>query len=394
MKSILRKSRSPRGLFAAAALFAISLLGVGFASHAQADSQRPVNGQRLITVHDQGEEKGFLTQAPTLRKALEGAHIRIDKNDLVEPSLDDELVASNYEVNIYRARPVTIVDGAARKRVMSPYRTARQVVEHADMTLHDEDQAAMTVNSDLVGDGSGVQLSIDRATAFKLKLYGKVITAYTQGATVGDMLKEKGIKLEKSDTLATAESTPITAGMLVEIWRNGKQTFTQDEKIEAPVRQVQNADQPVGYKKVQTEGKPGKKTVTYEIVMKNGKEVSRKVIQSVVLEKPEERVEVIGTKIELPPGSHTDWMAAAGIASSDFGYVDFIISHESSWRPDAASPNGYYGLGQTSLSNISSACPNWQSDPVCQLRFFTGYANGRYGGWAGSYDFWTGHHWW
>ena len=257
MKSILRKSKPPRGLYAAAAVFVVSIFGIAFSAHTKADSQRPENGQRLITVHDQGEEKGFLTRASTLRSALEGAHIRIDKDDLVEPALDDELVASNYEVNIYRARPVTIVDGATRQRVMSPYRTARQVVEHAGLALHDEDQTEMTVNSDLVGDGSGVQLSIDRATPFKLKLYGKVITAYTQGTTVEDMLKEKGITLEKSDTLAVSKTTPIKAGMLVEIWRNGKQTFTQDEAIEPPVRQIQNADQPVGYKKVQSAGKPG-----------------------------------------------------------------------------------------------------------------------------------------
>jgi uncharacterized protein YabE (DUF348 family) len=296
MKSILRKSKTPRGLFAAAALFVMSVLGITLASHAQADSQRPVNGDRLITVHDQGQEVSFLTRAATLRRALEVEHISLDSNDLVEPGLDDQLVASNYEVNIYRARPVTIVDGATRTRVMSPYRTARQVVAQAGMTLHDEDKTTMAVNADLVSDGSGVQLSIDRATEFTLKLYGKVITAYTQGPTVGDMLKEKGITLAKADTLSVSEAKVITAGMKVEIWRNGKQTFTQDEAITPPVREVQDADQPVGYKKVQTAGKPGKKTVTYEIIMKNGKEVSRKVIQSVVLEKPEERVEVIGSK--------------------------------------------------------------------------------------------------
>jgi resuscitation-promoting factor RpfB len=332
MKSILRKSRSPRGFLAAATLFAVALFGVSFATYAQADTQRPVNGQRLVTVHDQGEEIGFLTRATTLRKALEGAHIHIDKSDMVEPALDDELVASNYEVNIYRARPVTIVDGAARKRVMSPYRTAKQVVEHAGMKLHDEDQTDMTVNSDLVGDGSGVQLSIDRATAFKLKLYGKVITAYTQGATVADMLQEKGITLGKSDTLAVAKDTPVTAGMLVEIWRNGKQTFTQDEEIKAPVRQVQNADQPVGYKKVESEGKPGKKTVTYEIVMKNGKEVSRKVIQSVVREKAEERVEIVGTKADNTfDGSFAEALAR-------------LRSCEGSYTSNTG--NGYYGAYQ------------------------------------------------
>jgi uncharacterized protein YabE (DUF348 family) len=296
MKSILRKSKPPRGILAAAALFAVSILGIVFSAHTQADSQHPVNGERLITVYDQGEERSFLTRADTLRTALQDAKIPVDGNDLVEPGLDGQLVASNYEVNIYRARPVTIVDGATRKRVMSPYRTAKQIVEHAGMTLRDEDQTTMTVNADLVGDGSGVQLTIDRATEFSLKLYGKVVTAYTQAATVGDMLKEKGITLAPQDTLAISKDAPITAGLKVEIWRNGKQTFTQEEAIKPPVRQIQDADQPVGYKKVQTAGKAGKKTVTDEIVMKNGKETSRKVIQTVIIEKPEERVEIIGTK--------------------------------------------------------------------------------------------------
>ena len=164
MKSILRKSKPPRGILAAAALFAVSVMGIVFSAHTQADSQRPTGGDRLITVHDQGVEKSFLTRADTLRSALESAHIRVDKNDLVEPNLDGQLVASNYEVNIYRARPVTNVDGATRKRVISPYRTAKQIVEHAGMTLHDEDETDMAASADLVGDGSGVQLEIDRAT--------------------------------------------------------------------------------------------------------------------------------------------------------------------------------------------------------------------------------------
>ena len=129
--------------------------------------------------------------------------------------------------------------------------------------------------------------------------------------------------------------------------------------------------------------------------MKNGKEVSRKVIQSVVQQKPEERVEVVGTKIELPPGSHTDWMAAAGISSGDYGYADYIMVRESGWRPDAVSGDGrYYGLGQTSLSNISGACPQWRTDPICQLRFFNSYAIGRYDSWQGAYAFKQANGWW
>jgi hypothetical protein len=236
-------------------------------------------------------------------------------------------------------------------------------------------------------------MQVDRATAFTLILYGKSTTAYTKATTVGEMLDQKHIALSAADTLSVAKTTPITAGMTVELWRNGVQTVTEDQEIPFETEKVQDADHDVGYREVKTPGQKGKKTVTFEVEMKNGKEVSRKEIQSVVSEEPKKQVEIVGSKVSLPAGSHTDWMAAAGISASDYGYVDFIISHESGWRPGAVSPNGYYGLGQTNLKSISSACPNWQSDPVCQLQFFTGYAN-RYGGWAGSYDWWKTHNWW
>ena len=87
-------------------------------------------------------------------------------------------------------------------------------------------------------------------------------------------------------------------------------------------------------------------------------------------------------------------MAAAGIAASDYGYVNYIISHESSWRPNAT--NGrYWGLYQTSQARLISDCgSDWVNDPVCQLRSATGYAVGRYGSWESAYNKWRSQGWW
>ena len=64
-------------------------------------------------------------------------------------------------------------------------------------------------------------------------------------------------------------------------------------------------DQPTSYKKVQTAGVKGKKTVTYEITMQNGKGAV-KVIQSVTTVEPQEQVEVVGAK----PSFSGDFAAA------------------------------------------------------------------------------------
>ncbi|WP_231916001.1 transglycosylase SLT domain-containing protein [Microbacterium karelineae] len=91
-------------------------------------------------------------------------------------------------------------------------------------------------------------------------------------------------------------------------------------------------------------------------------------------------------------GEPADWMAAAGIAESDWGYVDYIVSHESGWNPNATNPSsGACGLVQ---ALPCSKVPGNGYDPVDNLRWGSGYAIGRYGSWANAYAFWTSNHWW
>lgn len=97
-----------------------------------------------------------------------------------------------------------------------------------------------------------------------------------------------------------------------------------------------------------------------------------------------------------PSGSKADWMRAAGIADSDFGYVDYIISHESGWNYHAVNrSSGAYGLPQSlPAGKLASAGADWRDNPVTQLRWAHNYAVGRYGSWEAAYRFWTVNHWW
>ena len=97
-----------------------------------------------------------------------------------------------------------------------------------------------------------------------------------------------------------------------------------------------------------------------------------------------------------PSGSKADWMRAAGIADSDFGYVDYSISHESGWNYHAVNgSSGAYGLPQSlPAGKLASAGADWRDNPVTQLRWANNYAVGRYGSWGGAYNFWTVNHWW
>lgn len=85
-------------------------------------------------------------------------------------------------------------------------------------------------------------------------------------------------------------------------------------------------------------------------------------------------------------GSPAEWMAAAGIAESDWGYVDYIVSRESTWNPNAINPSGgYCGLVQIAPLHGVENC----TDPVVNLTWATSYAVGRYGSWEGAYNHWA-----
>ena len=376
-------------------------------SRAGAETTDTAKDGRLITIHDRGSEKVILTHAQTIRDALTDAHISMTTEDQVEPSLDSQLVATDYTVNIYRARPVIVVDGAARQKIMTAAQTPESIATAAGVTLHNEDLTKISTSTDIATDGASVILAITRAKAFTLNLYGAKTTAYSQEPTVGAMLAKKGIKLAANDTVSVSAKTSLTAGMTVEVWRNGVQTTTVEEPISFTTRQVQDADQPVGYHKVETIGTNGKKSVTYQITMQNGKEVKRDVIQSVTVTEAKEQVETVGAKVSLPAGSHEDWMAAAGISASDYGYVNYIVMREGGWEPCkvqggsvncAYAANGGamgYGIVQaTPGKKMASAGSDWATNPITQLRWATGYAVGRYGSWQGAYKHWLASHNW
>jgi uncharacterized protein YabE (DUF348 family) len=306
MLRLIHKKSVPFGIIVAGAILLFAAVWFFVSTRVSAQAMTPIGGQRLVTIHDRGREKSILTEATTLRQAFEEAGIYVDPSDLVEPSLDAQLMTTNYEVNIYRARPVTVIDGAVRQKVLSAYQTPKQIAQHAGVTLQDEDIAALAASDNMVADGAGIQMTITRATPFTLVLYGKKTQAYSQEKTVGDMLAKKGITLGTDDTLSVPHTMPLEKNMTIEIWRNGKQTVTEDQEITFPVEKIKDMDREVSYREVKTPGMPGKRSVTYEIEMRNGIEVGRIEIQSMVVKEPVKQVEIVGAK----PSFSGDFAAA------------------------------------------------------------------------------------
>lgn len=90
-------------------------------------------------------------------------------------------------------------------------------------------------------------------------------------------------------------------------------------------------------------------------------------------------------------GTKYDWMRAAGIPESEWQYVDYIVTRESSWNPRAV--NRYSGAcGLAQAYPCSKLGPNWH-DPVVALKWQYNYVTQRYGGYRQAYNFWVRNRW-
>lgn len=251
---------------------------------------------RLVSVYDRGTTRVFLSKAKTLGEALKAENIELDARDTVEPSVKEELVASSYRVNIYRARPVVVVDGAIRIKTVSPYQTARQIAKDVGVIVYDEDITTLKPTTDFITYGAGLQLTILRAKPVVLDLYGKKTEIRTQAKTVGDMLIEKNITLGNKGRVSVPKETPISQGMDVRIWREGVQTVSIDQETPVISRLVYDTDRPIGYRAIQTAGTLGIRSITYQLNIKDGVEISRVEIANIITRGATEQIEVIGLR--------------------------------------------------------------------------------------------------
>ena len=309
--------------------------GLFFVNQALADATKPAAkaGEKLVTIYDRGAEKTIVTKARTIREALKLAKFSIDeRQDVVEPSLDSEMVAEKYNINIFRARPITIVDGNKRLKVTTAEQTPALIAKAAGTEVFEEDKTTLSNSDNMAVDGANMVMKINRASMVNFVLYGKESVIRTHAKTVGELLKEKNIDPKKDDTLSVDRSAKIISGMKIELWRNGKQTITAEEDVKFEVEKVQDANRDSGYREVKQAGENGKKNVTYEVEMKNGVEVSRKEIASVVTKEPKKQIEIVGTKSSTSfSGSFSEALAR-------------LRSCEGSYTSNTG--NGYYGAYQ------------------------------------------------
>lgn len=122
----------------------------------------PVVERRIVTVYDRGSQRTIVTDATTVREALDAANVEVDPRDIIEPSRDTRLSGSDEDIIIYRSRLVKIRDGGTRQTVLTVAQSPNAILKDANMnSLGDKDKTALEP-ANILSDGASAILTVDR----------------------------------------------------------------------------------------------------------------------------------------------------------------------------------------------------------------------------------------
>lgn len=229
----------------------VALLGAGglltLTNHtvaAEESTASQSSASRIVTIYDNGQRQSAMTKAATVRQALKEAKVTFDEQrDVVEPALDTKISNNDFQINLYRARVVTIVEKSHRVRITTTAQSPAQIAQAAGVTLYKEDEVQFSPPDDIALDGASILMKITRAP---------------------------------------------------------QRTVTTEEEIDFPVEQERDASKPIGYRDVKQAGEKGLRKLTYQVDVLDGAETARHQIANEVIKQPKTQIEIVGSKPSNP----------------------------------------------------------------------------------------------
>ena len=143
----------------------------------------------------------------------------------------------------------------------------------------------------------GIELEIKHATDFKVTADGKTVKCKSLANTVGEALKDEGIKVGKNDIVTPGTDSLLKRGMKIVIQRVEFKEEVVEETVKFKTVEKDDTSLNEGTSKVVTEGSDGKDKVTYQVTYIDGKETERKEISRETLTKAVDKVIANGTRI-------------------------------------------------------------------------------------------------
>jgi resuscitation-promoting factor RpfB len=274
---------------------------------------------RMVSLYADGQKRLFSTDAATVSEVLKRAALKLNRGDLVEPDLDMPLSKGQFNINVYRAHPVLVMDGVTAHRITSAYQSPRLLALAAGLKVFPEDEYKTEVITNIVGDNAiGDKVTLVRAKPLAVQVDGTTRHLRTQEETLGGALKHAGIALGLKDTVSAPLTSQVLPGETVAVTRVSEAVVTLTEAIPHQTQTITDPSILKGQTQIKTKGADGSTTTTFLIHYTNGVETGRQALKLVNQVAPVTQVVVLGTKVMFP-GNIEYWRPQVVAAATQWG---------------------------------------------------------------------------
>ena len=304
-----------------------------------------VGNNKTITLNVDGKASSVQSFGGTVAQVVKSANLDLKPGDRVSPSLDAS-VQNGTVINVNQAKEVKVSLDGAEKTV----NTTAQDVEGLVTELGVASASAVSVPKDATLALAGSYVSISTPKTVSIVADGKVNTATTTAATVGQVLSDSGVTLGANDRSSQPANANVVNNMVIKVSRvDTSQTAVTSEDVPFDTVTAESADMLKGDKQVTQAGAAGKIERTFKLVLVDGREASRTLVSENVAVQPVTEKVTVGTKAKpaveaapaaAPAGANT---GAAAPAMMNEAMWDKIAQCESSGNWSINSGNGYYG---------------------------------------------------
>ncbi|MDQ0679460.1 uncharacterized protein YabE (DUF348 family) [Arthrobacter pascens] len=299
-----------------------------------------VGNNKTITLNVDGKVTSVQSFGGTVGQVVKSAKLELKPADRVSPSVD-ATVENGTVINVNMAKAVKVSLDGSEKTVSTTAPDVAGLV--TELGVASASSVSVPKDSQLSVDGSFVSISTPKSVSIVAD--GKVSTATTTAATVGQVLEDAGVTLGVNDRSSQPGNAHVVNNMVVKVSRvdTGK-TEATTEDVQFETLTTESADLLKGEKKVTQAGAAGKVDRTFKLVLVDGREASRTLVSETVSVQPVTEKVTVGTKAK--PVAATAAAANSGAAAPAMmneAMWDKIAQCESSGNWAANTGNGYYG---------------------------------------------------
>jgi uncharacterized protein YabE (DUF348 family) len=281
-------------------------------------SQIVVRRALPVTLRADGLELQLRTHSHTVADLIREAGITLDPHDRVTVEGEDiqpnSALPANallgmrdgdpstlwgqppLQMDILRAVPITVHDGAVAITILSTAPTVGQALFDEGIVLYLGDGVTPTLGTET---SAGIQVYIQRSKPLVILADSRRIKTRTQRDTVTQALAEESIELVGKDYTIPDQETEVYDNMTVQVIRVQEQVVLEEEPIPFETVWQADAELELDSQRLDQAGSAGAKRRLVRIVYENGAETERVTEDEWVETPPTTEVISYGTRIVL-----------------------------------------------------------------------------------------------